>query len=122
MVAVAVAVVVAWVLMFPPMSFPFSRSYSFPSPPAPHTHKVSDRNARNWRASSSRVVLHPPLVQRPTPPHSSVGPHRNTTPLPLPTKAMGIMSKEEWPVFMSTLKDPLPACFRIHSDCSFKEQ
>lgn len=37
-------------------------------------------------------------------------------------QAMGIMSKEEWPVFMNTLKDPLPACFRIHSDCSFKDQ
>ncbi|CAN0387190.1 unnamed protein product, partial [Ectocarpus sp. 13 AM-2016] len=37
-------------------------------------------------------------------------------------QAMGIMPKEEWPVFMNTLKEPLPACFRIHSDCSFKDQ
>ena len=49
-------------------------------------------------------------------------PTRDPTNAPYATQAMGIMSKEEWPVFMKTLKDPLPACFRIHSDCSFKDQ
>lgn len=50
--------------------------------------------------------------------------HSNVVHVPsqISWQATGIMDKEEWPRFMHTLREPLPACFRMHADCSFKEE
>ncbi|CAN0020471.1 unnamed protein product [Discosporangium mesarthrocarpum] len=37
-------------------------------------------------------------------------------------QAMGIVPQAEWADFIHALQQPLPACFRIHLDCTFKDQ
>jgi multisite-specific tRNA:(cytosine-C5)-methyltransferase len=36
-------------------------------------------------------------------------------------RAQQIVPTEEWKAFMTILKDPLPACFRINLDCDYAD-
>lgn len=41
---------------------------------------------------------------------------------PAARQANGVVPREEWQDFMRALREPLPACFRIHAECAFKDE